>query len=113
MKIKLFLILLFSISAIQAQKKGSHTEIKVKHDLIKEAKFLSDVIKDIPSDCKVLSWEVFVVTKGSEKSVTNPDGSLPGWLKDGYLRPGTAFFAERIRSECEKKHKSKYKIIIE
>ncbi len=113
MRNSVLILLLLFISTGFAQKKGSHAEIKVKHESIKEAKLLSDAIKDIPSDCKVLSWEVFVVVKGSEKSVTLEGGLLPAWLKEGYMGTGNKLFVERIRSECEKKHKSKYKIIIE
>lgn len=77
---------------------------------MKEAKLLSDIIKDIPKDCEVKSYEYSVIVKGVEKTATMNSGAIESWVREGWEM---TFFVENIRSGCPSKHKKKYKIVVQ
>lgn len=105
----LLIMLVFSGGAI-AQKTPV---IKIKRSDFEKAGRIQDVIKDIPSDCKVTSYVFSLVVAGSEKSMVVNNEALME-IK-GLVNPMSQkkLFFEDIKSNCRSKHKNKYTIILE
>ena len=101
------LLAILSFSFLTAQKAVT---IKINKEEFKSMKFLGDVIKEIPSDCEIKSYQLSLVIKESEKSSTIKGNVIESWLRDGNK---ITFFVEKIESGCKSKHKPKYKIVVE
>lgn len=80
---------------------------------LKKAYVLSDLIKDIPKDCKVKSYKLALVVMGVEKSMEVAGDVLASIVKHDSLLVKEKFFIEKIKSNCTSKHKQSYKIVIE
>lgn len=109
-QILLTVSLAFCLGNVNAQKSK---EIKMKSADFEKAYRLQDVIKDIPSDCKVKSYELSVVIAGSEKSVELEGEVLSNDIKAIFAQPGRKIFIQRITTSCTAKHKTKYTVILE
>ncbi len=109
-KNKYLLIFLFASSFLFAQKA---TVINITRAELKKAYVLSDLIKDIPKDCKVQSYKLALVVKGVEKSMEVIGDVLEPLVKTNTEMVKERFFIEKIKSNCTSKHKQSYKIIIE
>lgn len=80
---------------------------------LKKVYVLSDLIKDIPKDCKVKSYKLALVVKGVEKIMDVEGDILVSFLKTNAEIVQGKFFIEKIKSNCTSKHKQSYKIVVE
>jgi hypothetical protein len=109
----LFLILcFFACLPVFSQSKK---EIKVTKAKIAEMKTLSDIITDIPKDCKVTSFVFSANIGGSLKEFTCMGEGFSPEMKAviNTVEKGKALFIETIKSSCPKTHAFSYKITLE
>lgn len=109
-KANYIIIFLFASSILFAQKA---TVINITRADLKNVYALSDLIKDIPKDCKVKSYKLVLVVKGVEKSMDVVGDVLEPFVKTNSEFVKGSFFIEKIKSNCSNKHKANYKIVIE
>jgi hypothetical protein len=109
---QIFLVLLvaFCLGSVNAQKSK---EIKMKLADFKKAYRLHDVIKDIPGDCKVESYELSVVVMGNEKVLSIDGDILSEDVRTIATKVGQKIFFENISSNCKSKHKPKYTVVLD
>ena len=75
------------------------------------AKTVKDLIKDMPSDCKIVACEVSVIANGTFASVIVNDEMIK-WNR-AEAKKGDKIIFDGIKSTCPKKVKTKYKFILE
>lgn len=105
------LFILFSISSFSQTK-----EIKVSKKTLQEARELSDIITDIPKDCKVQSYVASFKTSSANLAThTCITNFFSTHLSDLLLKEkkGYAVFIENIKSGCGKAPSGRYKITLE
>lgn len=90
-------------------------EIKFPKAKLGEIKTLSDLISDIPKDCKVMSYIFSVKINSQLGEFSCQGGGISSELKVviSNKEKGEWFFIENIKSTCQKSHKSGYKITLE
>lgn len=104
------IVLLFIVGKVEAQKTKL---IKIKFDEFKKSNRIQDVIKDIPNDCKITSYDVSIVVSGNEKTASFEGETLSKEITQMYIAKGQKIFFENIQSGCASKHKSKYSVVLE
>ncbi len=110
-KIIPLLLIFISLSSFSQTTK----EIKITKKQFTDAKTLSDVISDIPKDCKIQSYVISYSAGSALREYTCMTNLIGQEVKDFLSKKekDQFFFIENIKSGCEKSPKGKFKITIE
>ena len=110
-KIILFLFVCFALNSFSQAKK----EIKITKKQLADSKTLSDLISDIPKDCKIKTYFFSANINGSLKEFTCVSEGIIPELKALllYKEKGQSVFIENIKSDCQKSHQTSYKLTLE
>ena len=109
-KLFLFIFFVLSLSSFSQTK-----EIKVEKKKVTESLKLNYFIKDLPKDCKALSFFFTINHNGTLKEfIVNGEGLT----KEVHAiiatkEKGQWFFIEQLKTDCPKSHSLNYKVILQ
>ncbi len=110
---KTFFVIIISLFFYQANAQKDYKKITPKE--LSSIVTISDLVKDLPADCNLKSFELSITTPNGLKSFSQLKDTVSGIFKEFMPNPkkGQKIFVTLSANSCSKSKPKEYKYIID